>query len=120
MFVKESKTFKLTFMSTSTWRKLFLIKYNELHKKKKKVVFDRSSTIPITFVNSAVHVYSGSKLKPRKVTRWMVGFKFGEFTWNRRLALYKAKQLRKKKKKMQAEMQKLEARQARMNRKQKK
>lgn len=99
MFVKESKTFKLTFMSTSTWRKLFLIKYNELHKKKKKVVFDRGSTIPITFVNSAIHIYSGSKLKPRKVTRWMVGFKFGEFTWNRRLALYKAKQLRKKKKK---------------------
>jgi len=29
----------------------------------------------------------------------MVGFKFGEFTWNRKLALYKAKQLRKKAKK---------------------
>jgi len=26
----------------------------------------------------------------------MVGHKFGEFTWNRRYALYKAKQLRKK------------------------
>ena len=29
----------------------------------------------------------------------MIGFKFGQFTWNRKLALYKAKQLRKKKKK---------------------
>jgi len=29
----------------------------------------------------------------------MVGYKLGEFTWNRRLALYKAKQLRKKSKK---------------------
>jgi ribosomal protein S19 len=28
----------------------------------------------------------------------MIGFKFGEFTWNRKLALYKAKQLKKKKK----------------------
>lgn len=29
----------------------------------------------------------------------MVGFKFGEFVWNRKLAMYKAKQLRKKSKK---------------------
>jgi len=28
----------------------------------------------------------------------MIGFKFGEFTWNRKIALYKAKQLKKKKK----------------------
>jgi ribosomal protein S19 len=27
----------------------------------------------------------------------MVGYKAGEFTWNRKYALYKAKQLRKKK-----------------------
>lgn len=29
----------------------------------------------------------------------MVGFKFGEFTWNRKYAVYKAKQMRKKNKK---------------------
>jgi len=29
----------------------------------------------------------------------MVGYKAGEFTWNRKPALYKAKQLRKKSKK---------------------
>jgi ribosomal protein S19 len=29
----------------------------------------------------------------------MTGFKFGEFTWTRKIALFKAKQLRKKKKK---------------------
>lgn len=99
MFKQESKTFKLTFMASSTWRKIFLIKYNDLHQKKKKVVFDRSSAVPTTFVRYRVWVYAGSKLKPSSITRWMVGFKFGEFTWNRRLALYKAKQLRKKKKK---------------------
>jgi ribosomal protein S19 len=86
-------------MAPSTWRKIFLIKYNNLHHKKKKVVFDRSSTVPITFTRYSVWIYAGKKLKPCFITRWMVGFKFGEFTWNRRLALYKAKQLRKKKKK---------------------
>ena len=28
----------------------------------------------------------------------MVGYKYGEFSWTRKLALYKAKQLKKKKK----------------------
>jgi len=37
MFKQESKTFKLTFMASSTWRKIFLIKYNDLHQKKKKL-----------------------------------------------------------------------------------
>ena len=33
----------------------------------------------------------------------MIGFKFGEFTWNRKIALYKAKQKKKKKKKIKFE-----------------
>lgn len=99
MFVRENKTFKLSFMGASTWRKIFLIKYNDLHHKKEKLVFDRSSTIPFMFANSRIKIYAGSKFRPRSVSRWMVGFKFGEFTWNRKVALYKAKQLRKKKKK---------------------
>lgn len=99
MFRQESKTFKLTFMATSTWRKMFLIRYNELYKKKKKIIFDRSSTIPITFASNTIRIYNGRKLKSRRVTKWMIGFKFGEFTLNRKLAVYKAKQLRKKLKK---------------------
>ena len=34
----------------------------------------------------------------------MVGYRFGEFTWTRKIALYKAKQLRKKKKKVESEI----------------
>lgn len=86
-------------MGASTWRKIFLIKYNDLHHKKEKIIFDRSSTVPLMFSNSRIKIYSGSKLIERSFSRWMVGFKFGEFTWNRKVALYKAKQLRKKKKK---------------------
>jgi len=99
MFRQESKTFKLTFMATSTWRKMFLIRYNELYKKKKKIVFDRSSTVPITFAFNSIRIYNGSKLKTRRITKWMIGFKFGEFTLNRKLAIFKAKQRRKKMKK---------------------
>lgn len=99
MFKNEIKTHKLTFMASSTWRKIFLIKYNELHHRKEKIVFDRSSTIPVTFKNFPLKIYTGRKLTPKFITRWTIGYKFGEFTWNRKIALYKAKQLRKKKKK---------------------
>jgi ribosomal protein S19 len=44
-------------------------------------------------------VYTGKKLHAKNVNRWMVGYKAGEFTWNKKPALYKAKQMRKKKKK---------------------
>lgn len=97
---KNKKTFKLTFMGPSTWRKVFLIKHDDLHHKKEKVVLDRSSTIPYGFANYKIRVYAGAKFRSREVSRWMVGFKFGEFTWNRKVALYKAKQLRKKLKKL--------------------
>lgn len=96
---QNKKTYKLNHFAQSTWRKIFLIKENELHMARSKVIFDRSSTVPSLFRGELVKIYNGRKFKTRLVNRWMVGFKFGEFTWNRKLALYKAKQLRKKKKK---------------------
>lgn len=87
-------------MASSTWRKIFLIKYNDLHRKKKKIVFDRSSAIPTTFLFNKIKIHNGSKLKSCYVTKWMIGFKFGEFTLNRKMAVYKAKQLRKKRLKL--------------------
>lgn len=72
---------------------------NPLHKKKEKFVYDRSSAIPSIYEGLRVHIYSGKVFKSKVVTRWMLGSKFGEFVWNRKLALYKAKQLKKKKNK---------------------
>ena len=37
---------------------------------------------------------------PRYINRWMVGFKFGNFAINRKIAKFKAKQLKKKKNKV--------------------
>lgn len=93
------KTFKLNHVGTSTWRKIFLIHDNDVFKPKDKVIYDRHSTIPALFVGSKVKIFAGSRFHTRIVNRWMVGYKFGEFSWTRKLALYKAKQLKKKKKK---------------------
>lgn len=63
-----------------------------------KLIYNRASSIPKIFIGYNVKIHSGKSLHNRVVNKWMVGFKFGEFTWNRKLALYKAKQLKKKKK----------------------
>jgi len=97
-FNSHNKTYKLNHTAPSTWRKIFLVHGNEVFRPKKKVIYDRHSTIPSMFIGSKVQIYSGSKFHSRVINRWMVGYKFGEFSWTRKLALYKAKQLKKKKK----------------------
>ena len=99
----RSKTFKINHVASSTWRKVFLICNNDVFRPKKKIIYDRHSTVPRLFVGSVVKIYSGKGFHTRIVNRWMVGFKFGEFSWTRKLALYKAKQLKKKKKIMKFE-----------------
>lgn len=93
------KTFKINHASTSTWRKIFLVYGNDVFEPKDKVVYDRHSTIPNLFVGSKIKIFAGARFHTRIINRWMVGYKFGEFSWTRKLALYKAKQLKKKKKK---------------------
>lgn len=97
--MKYAKTNKLYFCSPNIWKKIFLFKKNSMFKINEKFFYNRSSVIPGIYRDSNVFIYSGHIWHTRFVTRWMVGFKFGEFTWNRKLALYKAKQLKKLKKK---------------------
>lgn len=89
---------KINYFSPKLWRLMYLISTNPVHHTSEKRIRSRSSTIPKLFLNTEILVYSGKRWHTRKVNLWMVGFKAGEFTWNRRLALYKAKQLRKKSK----------------------
>lgn len=61
-----------------------------------KFFYNRSSIIPKIYSYFNIYIYSGKRWHTRLISRWMVGFKIGEFTWNRKLALYKSKQLKKK------------------------
>ena len=90
---------KLLYCSPFVWKKIFLFKQSFVFKGTKRNLFNRASIVPHAFVNLPVKIYSGKRWHIRLINPWMVGYKFGEFTWNRKLALYKAKQLKKKKKK---------------------
>ena len=95
----NTKTYKLSYISPTTWRQIWLIQSSSIYQDQEKIIHDRSSTIPPIFNGSRVKIYTGRGFTTRNIYSWMNGFKFGEFTWNRKLALYKAKQLRKKAKK---------------------
>ena len=94
---KHSSTKKIYF-SSFIWRELFLLNDNPIHINKKRNLNSRNSQIPITFSNLLISTYNGKNFHKRQLTRWAVGYKFGELSWTRKPALYKAKQLKKKKK----------------------
>ncbi len=96
---KFNRKKSLIFCSNLVWKKIFFFKQSRVFKLSEKLIFSRSSSIPKIFSNLRVKIYSGKIWNEKLVNKWMVGFKFGEFTWNRKVALYKAKQLKKKKKK---------------------
>jgi len=90
---------KLNYFSPKIWRIMYLIQSHSVHHTSEKRIRTRSSVVPITFLSFEVIVHAGKRWYTRKVNKWMVGFRFGEFTWNRKFAVFKAKQKRKKNKK---------------------
>ena len=94
-----TKKSKLNYFSPSMWRLMYLASTSDVHLVGDKKIKNRSSTVPIALIRRDTMIYTGKKWTFRWINRWMVGFKFGEFTWNRKYALYKAKQMRKKNKK---------------------
>ena len=88
---------KLAYFSASMWRSIYLISSNPVYHTREKKIYNRSTTIPTVFNGHEILIHSGKRWHTRRVNDWMVGFKAGEFTWNRKYALFKAKQLRKKK-----------------------
>ena len=95
---KNTQSNKLLHCSPYFWKKIFLYNRHPIFKKAEKKIFSRSSIIPKILTNLTIDIYSGNLWHKKTVNKWMVGFKFGEFTWNKKIALYKAKQLKKKKK----------------------
>ena len=89
------KKIKINYFSYKTWRLMYLISLNNVHKTSEKKIWYRSTTIPSMYSGCEILIHSGKKFTKKNVNRWMIGFKAGEFTWNRKLALYKSKQKKK-------------------------
>lgn len=91
---------KLIYVPKSVWKRIFLYKKLSVFRTEHKFMHERSSILPWSFLKTKVFIYNGKKWILKFPYHWHVGFKLGEFTWNRRIAVYKAKQMRKKKLKL--------------------
>ena len=98
-FSKTKKTHKISYIGPNTWRQIFLHLSSEVMEDEDKFIYERGSTLTPMLAETSLKIHNGRKYTYRDFNLYSVGFKFGEFTWNRKIALYKEKQLRKKKKK---------------------
>lgn len=89
----------LLYCSTFFWKKIYVFKILPILTVYPGHIYYRSSIIPRVMRGSKIKIHTGKKWRMRFVRKWMIGYKIGEFTWNRRYAIYKAKQMRKKNKK---------------------
>lgn len=76
---------------------MHLIKKNTIYNTLEKKFFTKSTKIPPMFVGYEALIHSGLNWKRKRINRWMVGFPIGEFVITKKIALFKSKQVKKKK-----------------------
>lgn len=79
------------------WRFLYFLKSNVKKKKKLKRLFNRASPVPSCLVNNTVGVYKGNIFKKLFITKFLVGYKLGEFSFTRKPFTYPIKIKKKNK-----------------------
>lgn len=89
----KKNTWKPQFISKSSLMEIYRFKLNIFLKKidkplKKNIklrFWDRDSVITSNLKNyKKIRIRVGSGWKSLKINKWNVGFKFGEFSWNRK------------------------------------
>jgi small subunit ribosomal protein S19 len=77
-------------MSRSKWKGMFCnLKFLKLTSKKNLKIWSRSSSIPFFLLGKIVFVHNGKDFKKIFITREKIGYKFGEFSFTRKLGLRK-------------------------------
>jgi len=86
---------KLSYFSAGIWRKIKFLKKNNYVKR--RIFYDRSSTIPSCFYFNIIRVHKGKRYRRLLSTRYIVGKKFGEFSFTRKPYHFPPKKSKKKK-----------------------
>ncbi len=87
---------KNRFFTFDVWKNIILVKQNILKKVSKKNKFFRSSSIPNCFTSLRINLHKGNIFKKIFVTKQLVGYKFGEFSFSRKPFFYPKKDVKKK------------------------
>jgi ribosomal protein S19 len=91
----KKNTSKPIFISRVSWVKIRMFFTNfKKHKYIRFFQYDRNSTITKNLINKELKIRVGNGWRRLHITKWMVGFKLGAFTWTRRF--WKKKEKKKK------------------------
>ena len=78
--ISTKKTYKLSHLCPNTWRQVFLHLSSEVIEEQDKFVHERASRITPLLTKGRLKIHMGRGYISRNITKYMVGFKFGEFT----------------------------------------
>lgn len=73
---------KLVYFSRLIYKNIFCLKFSK--KSFRRFIFNRNSTIPLSFKNKAIHIHKGLKERFLRIKTIHVGSKFGEFAFTRK------------------------------------
>jgi len=82
---------KLYYYSNFVFKCSYLIKIKKQLKNKNKIIFNKSATIPKIFLNNKVNIYKGCFFRSLFINKFILGFKFGEFSFTRKPFKYTIK-----------------------------
>lgn len=82
---------KNKFFSFDLWKKIIFIKQNLFKKVTKKDKHFRSSSIPLCFNLLKIGIHKGNIFKKLYITKHIVGYKFGEFSFTKKPFYYPKK-----------------------------
>jgi len=88
-------------MSRSVWKIPFIAKlffYKIANKMKVLSIWQRSSSIPVSFINKKFRVHNGVWLLSLNIKTAMIGHKFGEFAFTKKMgkSIHLKKNVKKK------------------------
>ena len=86
---------KLKYFSNSIWRKIVNLKKNK--RLRRRVLYDRASSIPDCFFAATVKIHKGKRIRKLLIESYVIGKKFGEFSFTRKPFYFPAKRSKKKK-----------------------
>ena len=68
-----------------------MVKVKRQLKNKNKIIFNKSATIPKCFLNNKFNIYKGCFFRTIYINKFILGFKFGEFSFTRKPFKYTIK-----------------------------
>ncbi len=82
---------RLKYISKCTISKIIKESYGISFFKKNSIITNKSSTIPKSLDKILFYLHKGNRYRELKVSKYHIGFKFGEFTLNRKPHVFKKK-----------------------------